>query len=608
MARYRDDDDDDRPRRKPRRKGQAKSQEGNPLLLVGLIGGGLIVAVVVVIGVMSAFRTRPIPPPPGTDPTIAIAGTTPGVPATVQPTAEQNAANAAAYEARMERGRMQNAETQRAEMAQKVGADKVVTVIVKGVPGDPVAADKYLNRKLFRAVYHDYKEAASRAQAQTEQNKEQAKQQALAQAQQPGGFGPMFVHFRYQQVDSDLPYPRIIAGSKANGTFIYHASPVLGLEPFAARFDIGEKRTIDHGSRTVTIEAQLPNPVPDPDVEELYLQYGRDAVARIHIKGATGELDRVTYYLETETTKLDPATNLAVAGLKMTAPGEYDLFVAPVSDLAVFAARINYGTVAETDPAIRVITVDAKLPEDLPARPSAAELAEIRRKEWDKHWNKPSIFDDKPRDGEDFYAWAFRVIKGNHSSAAKAALLELTLKEVDDEQLEEVSKTLIATLKDTWNVPEHLDAMAVWKGEGTEKAILGLIGNIHYHRHSKAIMDCLAKFGTKESARALTMGLADRTYGDDAVQALLEIGPVAEEFVVKFVDHRDEAVRNRVYDVLAEIGTEKSIAKLRSNVTKEKESFMKDRAKEVIEQIKLRGEDVKATTDPDSPFAVKPKK
>jgi hypothetical protein len=607
MARYRDDDDDDRPRRKPRRKGQSKSQEGNPLLLVGLIGGGLFL-VVAVIGVMSTFRTRPIPPPPGADPIVAVAGTTPGVPATVQLTPEQNAANAAAYEARMDRGRMQNAETQRAEMAKKVGADKVVTVIITGVPGDPAAAHKYLNRKLFRAAYHDYKEAASRAQAQTEQNKEQAKQQALAQAQQPGGFGPMFVHFRYQQVDSDLPYPQIISGSKANGTFIYHASPVLGLEPFAARFDIGEKRMIDHGSRTVTIEAQLPNPVPDPDVEELYLQYGRDAVARIHVKGATGDQDRVTYYLETQTTQLDPATNLAVAGLKMTAPGEYDLFVAPVSDLAVFAARIGYGTVAETDPAIRVITVDAKLPDDLPARPTAAELAEIRRKEWDKHWNKPSIFDDKPREGEDFYAWAFRVIKGNHSPAAKAALLELKLKDVEEEHLEEVSETLIATLKGSWNVAEHLDAMAVWKGKGTEKAILGLVGNFQYRQHSKAIMDCLAKFGTKESARALTMGLTDRSYGDDAVQALIEIGPVAEEFVVKFVDHRDEPVRNRVYDVLAEIGTEKSVSKLRSTASKEKESFMKDRAKEVIELIKQRGEDAKATTDPDSPFAVKPKK
>jgi hypothetical protein len=86
------------------------------------------------------------------------------------------------------------------------------------------------------------------------------------------------------------------------------------------------------------------------------------------------------------------------------------------------------------------------------------------------------------------------------------------------------------------------------------------------------------------------------------------MGSVAEEFVIKFVDNREDGVRTRVYDVLAEIGTEKSIAKLRSNIGKEKDTFMKDRCKEVIELIKTRGEESKATTDPNSPFATKPKK
>lgn len=608
MGRYRDDDDD-RPRKRSTRKGRANSG-GNPAVLVGVIGGGGLIAAIAIFGLMPLLSTKPLLPPPAPDngQYPAIAGTTPGVPATIAPTPEQNAANAAAYEARLERDRLKSAENQKAEMQKRFGADKVVTVIIKNVPGDPVAADKYLNRKLFRAAYHDYKEAASRAQAQTEQNKEQAKQQAIAQAQQQGPFGPMFVHFRYKQVNSDLPYPQIVSGSKANGTFIYHAAPVVAIDQFVGRFEIGERRAIDPGSRTVTVEAQLPNPVPDPDVEELYLQYGRESVAKIRVKGAKGQPDSVTYYLESQTKKSDAAATLAVAGMKPLGSGDYELFVAPVADLQVFAERLGYGTVGGVEETTRVITIEAALPDDLPPRPTPAELAEIHRKEMEKLWNKPSNFDDKPRDGEDFYVWALRVIKGNHASAAKAALIELKLKEVDEDHLREVSDTLIATLKDTWNAPEHLEAMAVWKTEGTERAIIGLIGNIHFHRHSRAIMEALAKFGTKESARALSMGLTDHSYGEDASRSLIEMGSIAEEFVVKFGDHREDGVRARVYEVLAEIGTEKSLPKLRSNASKEKDVFMKDRAKDAIEKIKQRSSDAKATSDPDSPFSAKPKK
>ncbi len=614
MARY-DDDDDDRPRPKKRsgRKNTAKSQDSGPLLIIGLAGGGICVAALLVfLLVPRSSSSLPAPPGPGmTTPTMsgpAVAGTTPGVPATVQPTAAQNAANQAAYEARLAQERMKSAENQKADLQRQYGMDKVVTVIINGVPGDPVAADKYLNRKLFRASYHDYSEASKRAQDQTNQNKEQVKQQAIVQGHGSTGFGPMFVHYRYQEVKSDLPYPRIIAGTKANGKFIYHAAPVLALDQFATRFDVGANRTIDHGSRTVTIEAQLPNPVPDPDVEEMYLQYGREGVAKIRVNSAKGEADRVTYYLETQTGKLDPKINLAVAGVKaIGTAGDYELFVAPVSDLDAFATRIEYGTIGGTDAANREIIVNAKLPDELPARPTPSELAALRQKEWDAQRNKPSEWDEKPRDGEDFYVWALRVIKSNNSRSSKAALLELKLKEVEEDHLKEVSETLIATLKDSWNVPEHLDAMAIWKGPGTEKAIIGLIGEIRFHRHSKAIIDALGQMGTKESARAITLALGDRSYGDDAARALIEIGPNAEEFVVKFIDSREEGIRSHVYDILEEIGTEKSVSKLRSNANKEKDSFLKDRAKQVIERIKQRAEEAKPA-DPNNPFATKPKK
>jgi HEAT repeat protein len=103
------------------------------------------------------------------------------------------------------------------------------------------------------------------------------------------------------------------------------------------------------------------------------------------------------------------------------------------------------------------------------------------------------------------------------------------------------------------------------------------------------------------------VGLTDNTYGEDAARSLIEMGSVAEEFVLKYADHRDDAVRTRAYNVLTEIGTEKSIPKLRGFITKEKDPFMKDRVKEMLEKIKQRVDDAKASADPDSPFSTKPK-
>ncbi len=86
------------------------------------------------------------------------------------------------------------------------------------------------------------------------------------------------------------------------------------------------------------------------------------------------------------------------------------------------------------------------------------------------------------------------------------------------------------------------------------------------------------------------------------------MGSVGEEFVIKYLDHRDEYMRTRAYEVLSEIGTDKSLQKLRSCITKEKDPFLKGRVKEVIEKIKERGTDAKAPADPDAPSVPKPKK
>lgn len=587
----------------PQRRSKRNGSDGNTAAQAKLVVGGLVAVALAYYAITSMFQSQVLLPPPtpekGTPPII-------GTPVAVVPANPSSGTNTATNSSQPERDRPKSADNHKAELEKKFGEDQVATVIIKKAPGDPIAIDRYLNRQLFRAAYHEYKDSAKRTKAETTQSDDQAKDRALAFAHKQVDFGPVFVQYRYRLLNSELPYPQVDTVSKAGGTFTYYVGAVSSLEQFASRCGNGENRTIDEVARTITIEAQLPTPLPDPDVEELELQYGRESVARIRVMNVNSQKEAVVYYLESQTAHLDPNVFLAVAGTRAVSPGKYELYVAPVVDLKAFGNRINYGTVSEIEPTVRMITIDATIPNDLPPRPSLTELAIKRRWDWDRLWIKAVTGDDKVPEGEEFYAWAIKNLRGPNYKA-HAALKELKQREVEEAHRQEVADALISTLKQSTYIAEQLDAMIIWKNDATERAIIGLIGNSQHHRHSPLIMAALVKMGTKESARALAMGLTDNTYGEDAARSLIDMGSIAEEFVVKFADNRDDQVRTRAYDVLAVIATEKSIPKLRGNITKEKDPSMKDRVKEVLEKIKQRADDAKASADPDSPFSTKPK-
>jgi hypothetical protein len=579
MARY--ESDDDFAPKKPRRKG---ASDDNPMLQAGMVGGGIFVIVIVVYGLSTLFSSKPLLAPPGPENSPIVTG-----PVVAAVPAQQNSTNSV----RTERERAKPVEQQKDELQKKFGADRIVTVVVKIAAGDSAMADRYLNRKLFRAAYTDYKAASSGEPAS-----DQTKVHAL--------FDSQFVCGQYRQLNSRLPYPQIFPGARAKSSLSYYVVPVVDLDGFANRIGLGGAPIVDPETRTITLEAELPSPIPDPDIDELGLRYGPETVAKIRVNSAKGPADSVRYYLEWQTALAEPSGMLAMTGTKGLSPGNFELSVAPVSDLQAFASRIGYGTVAMIEPKSRTITIDANLPAELPNRPSDVELIEIRRRELDRLQNQPAV--EKPRPGEDFFVWAVRSLKGRQVGAMKAALTELKKKDVDETHRREVAETLISTLKGSMHIPDHLDAMAVWKIDGTDRAIAGLIGNPLHRQHSPAIIAALAKIGSKEAARAVSAGFTDETYGEIAARSLIEMGSVGEEFVVKFLDHRDEYMRTRAYEVLSEIGTEKSLQKLRSCIAKEKDPFLKDRVKEVIERIKQRGAEAKPLTDSEAPSVTKPKK
>lgn len=563
----------------------------------------------------------------------------------------------AAYDEKLEAERGKRGLSDKTQFEQQYGRDKTATIMITGLTGDAAALDYYINRKLFKAAWPDYDAAAKRAQAQTDANKQAAEQKAVQDhKQQWGDFGSGMIWYRYQPVQCDLPYPTIKKGTRAEGTFVYYVAPVLNLEEFSRRFDIGRVTSIDQGGRSLQLQSLLPDPVPDIDLEELLINHGKDNVAKIVVIGANQEKERVSYFLEKQAVRLHPSTTLELVGPRMTKVGEFEMSVGPASDLAALAGRIDFGKVAHVDAATRTITVQAALPADLPPRPTPEELHAERMKAWDK----PSDMDTKPHGDEDEVTWALRVLKGRHVFAVEAAHARLKGMKPSDEDKAKIVEALIATLGDSPRLDAHLESMRLFQTPEIEKAIIDLLNakskwpseNDAIYKHLKSIkfaeenqkhleeaivnnvpkgphppdqyldlmlahrskavdraligmlddsglshatvIKAISKLGTTEAAMALIGRLGNFFDKNEARQALVTMGPKAEDAVLKLVDNPSAEVRVVAYGLLTQVGTEKSLTKLKAQQTKDKDRNGKPAAKQAYELLKSRLDDEKA--------------
>lgn len=572
----------------------------------------------------------------------------------------------AAYDERLEAERGKRGLSDKTQFEQQFGRDKTATITITGLTGDAAALDYYINRKLFKAAWADYDAAAKRAQAQNEANKQAAEQRAVQEhKQQWGDFGPSTIWYRYQPVKCDLPYPTIKKGTRAEGTFVYYVAPVLNLDEFSRRFDIGRVTGIDQAGRALQLQSLLPDPVPDIDLEELLINHGKDNVAKIVVTGATQEKERVAWFLEKQAARLHPSTTLELVGPKMTKVGEFEMFVGPATDLEALANRIDFGKGANVDPATRTITVQAALPADLPPRPSPEELHAERMKAWDK----PSDTDTKPHGDEDEVTWALRILKGKHVFAVDAVHARLKGMKPSDEDKAKLVEALIATLGDSPRLDAHMDSMRLFQTPEIEKAMIDLLGGTKskwqsetdaIYRHLKsmkfteenqkhleeaivnnvpkgphypdqyfdlmlahrskavdraligmlddsglshaAVIKAVAKLGTTEAAMGLIGRLGNFFDKNDARQALVTMGPKAEDAVLKLVDNPSAEVRVVAYGLLTQVGTEKSLTKLKAQQTKDRDRNAKPAAKQAYELLKSRLDDEKAETG-DAPDA-----
>ncbi len=459
--------------------------------------------------------------------------------------------------------------------------------VIGGVVGETEAAHKYLNRKVFRAAYAEYEKGRKQAQEQTEQNRKNAEQQAIQDHKNTWGeFGPGFVHYRYQLVDSDTPYPKIVNGGRVDNTFTYHAGPASNIQEFASRIGVGNVVSASGGE--IRIQAQLPTPIPDPDVEELVLQLGADNVVHVKVTGADGDPRLVQMYIENESARLgNDGKRLSMAAMKALGNGEFQFSAGPVSNPQVFGESISWGSLANIDPVERVVSIAASLPEKLPteAELKAAQAAERAREKAirDADWAH------KPRPDESEIDWAVRVIKDKDTWGIEKALKALTYMDVVEERREEISRMLIQNIGEHhFKLKDHLPAMLHWKTEDTETAILRMGGSHIASWDRPVLMEALVELNSEKSAEALASALPDFFSADASVKYLIEMGPIAEEPVLRFMKHEDAKVRGRVYTILTEIGGSETMKKIRTNIKLENNAGMKAAAEACLEEVRER--------------------
>jgi len=566
-----------------------------------LIGGGVL-AGVLLIGVVAAAMMWRGPAPsatiPGTQATFSPptpAGMPPNAASTMNPLAAAPAQPApvapaapksnADYEKNLARQTLERAHQ---GIVNRFTAPKTAIVIINGVEGIEADADHYLERKLFKAAYSEYEAGQKNAQQQTDSNRKQAEAQAVADDQSSAGmrFGPQTVWYRYKQVQSDVPYPDVKGGASGKNQFVYYVGPATDLNQLATRIGVGSVASVDNGSRTLTINAALPVPIPDIDVEEMIIQHGREAVVTLDVTNATGEPDRVMYFLESEAAKLGGEdTPLTVVGPKLIEAGKLRLTVGPVKDVNDFAARISFGSIADLNPQTMSVTVEAKLPAELPTRPTPQEMAEKERKrrEGDLH----------PKDGETEIDWAIRVLKKDDRDvyALERVVKHLAQRDVDADHHDDVAEALVSGIQNRWTwhrMDDYLRAMDVWYEKRIAKALGGMLLEQNPPLHKNKILEVMGNHPSEESAKAAASMLGDFFVGKEASQTLREMGVFAEEAVMKYMTHNDAKVRVDIYDILAEQGTKKGLAKMKGNMTKERDKQMKEILKEAIDRMQTR--------------------
>jgi HEAT repeat protein len=119
-------------------------------------------------------------------------------------------------------------------------------------------------------------------------------------------------------------------------------------------------------------------------------------------------------------------------------------------------------------------------------------------------------------------------------------------------------------------------------------ALLDIVRNDRDHDTVKPLIAALATVKEDRVADFLATGLDDFWYTKEAKAALIAMGPTAEKSVAKYLKHQKPQVRFTCCEILAVIGTKKSVSALRPLVAN---NPVGQAAKDAIEAINQRAKE-----------------
>jgi HEAT repeat protein len=226
------------------------------------------------------------------------------------------------------------------------------------------------------------------------------------------------------------------------------------------------------------------------------------------------------------------------------------------------------------------------------ARASDAQLAQAARE---------AVKKLRP-DAMDAVAEALIDLESGDHFKQSAALTKLAKMTPDDQRREKVATAIENQLlgKDLFFIyKEAGPALGTWAGKNTVSRLRPLIDNQHASPHERqVVMDVYAKVKDKSCVFPVVKWILLDT--DNATRSLIEMGPVAEDEVIKLVKGPDAAGRTAAARILQEIGTVKSLAALKRASQDPRDANAAAAAKVALDIVneRLKAEKAAGTTAP----------
>lgn len=270
----------------------------------------------------------------------------------------------------------------------------------------------------------------------------------------------------------------------------------------------------------------------------------------VHVSGVNSEImgDAIQEKLRQ---LVDPGPNVLVHGHAFN--GQMTVHVMPVRDPQAFAAKINFGKVQSVQG--RTITMIAGKIEGIPG-PDADGVTKALFQ-----LKSPDLFKRHE---------AVRQLKGA----------------LPDERRSEVSKALepLVTDPDFFTRQGAIEALGIW---GTRESVPVLLKAMNDQMTRDAAMEALGRLKDQRAVEPIANRLEVLFDQHQASEALKRMGSMAEEAVLKRLNHPDVLVVLAACDVLQTIGTRRSLPGLQK-VIAGGNIVLKRKAEEAIQAINAR--------------------